>query len=173
LMRSKFEAEDIATATTQLDSIRTAIENKSITFEKAAEKYSHDEDTKFTGGLAVNSAQANMSGSAKMKSNKFFIDELAGDAEALETLKEGEISAPFQTTDNPGNLVCKIVKLNKRIPAHTADIKQDYIYLVDVAREIKMQQTFDKWLKAQKAKMYVRIEEPYNQFPIIKASWDK
>lgn len=173
LMRSKFSLEDIEKAKTQLDSIKTAIEAKTITFEKAAEKYSHDEDTRFTGGVAVNSDEANMTGNAKKKSTKFFVDDLKGDYEALATLKEGEVSAPFQTYDNSGNLVCKIVMLNNKTPEHIANVKQDFAYLVDVAKNIKMQLTFDKWLKVQKARMYVRIEEPYNQFPIIKESWVK
>lgn len=173
LMRSKFSLEDIEKAKVQLDSIRTAIEAKTITFAKAAEKYSHDEDTKFTGGVAVNSEEANATGNAKKKSIKFFVDDLKGDYEALSTLKEGEVSEPFQTYDNSGNLVCKIVTLNNRTPEHIANVKQDFAYLVDVAKSIKMQQAFEKWLITQKAKMYVRIEEPYNQFSIIKENWVK
>lgn len=173
LMRSKFEAEDIQNAMIQLDSLKKEIEGKSITFEKAAEKYSHDENTKATGGVAVNSIMANNTGSAKMKSTKFFIDDLRYDYQALAGLKEGEVSAPFQAYDDSENIVYKIVRLDKRIPEHTADIKQDYIELVDVAKKIRMDQAFSKWLKTQKAKMYVRIEEPYSQFSIIKENWDK
>lgn len=173
LLRSKFEAEDIQNAMMQLDSIKKVIEDKNITFEKAAEKYSHDENTKFTGGIAVNSIMANATGSAKMKSTKFFIDDLRYDYEALAKLKEGELSAPFQTYDDSENIVYKVVRLDKRIAEHTADIKQDYIELVDVAKKIRMDQAFSKWLKAQKSKMYVRIEAPYNQYSIIKEAWDK
>lgn len=173
LLRSKFADEDIKIAYNELDSIRTAIESKSITFASAAEKYSHDTDTKFTGGVAVNSEQANMTGNVKMKSTKFFVDELKGDYEALSKMKEGEISLPFQTYDNSGNIICKIVLLNKRIAEHTAEVKQDYTLLVDMAKDIKMKRAFEKWLIQQKAKMYVRIEAPYDQMDIIKANWSK
>lgn len=173
LLRPKFSIEDINNAMTQLDSIKKNIESGAITFAKAAEKHSQDEDTKFTGGIVVNSEQANNTGDVKMKSTKFFVNELRGDYEALSKLKEGEISEPYQTYDNSGNIVCKIVTLKKRTPEHIADIKQDYTMLVGYATNIKMENVFKKWLKEQKAKMYIRIEEPYNSMDIIKESWEK
>lgn len=173
LMRTKFSVEDIEKASTQLDSIKAIIESDEITFAKAAEKYSHDDDTKFTGGVAVNSEEANYTGSVAKKRTTFYVDQLRGDYTALANLKEGEISKPFQTYDNSGNLVCKIVMLKNRLPEHIADIKQDYTYLVDVAKTIRMQEVFEKWLKVQKEKMYVRVEEPFNQFDVIKQAWVK
>ena len=173
LLRSKFSAEDIAVAIAKLDSVQTEIVGEKIKFEEAALKFSEDEDTKSNGGLAINSDMAVRSGNVKMKSNKFFINDLKGDYQYLADLKEGEVSKPFVTYDNSGNKICKVVKLNNRIPEHISNVKEDYILLVDFALNIKQTKHFEKWLKKQKERMYVRIEEPYVKYATIEKSWGK
>lgn len=173
LMRTKFSLADLQVAINKLDSIRTEIVDKNITFAEAVSEFSEDKDTKLTGGVVVNNNQAMYTGQAKHKTTKFFVDELGADYRPLSTLEEGDISKPFQTYDDSGNLICKIVVLTNKIPQHTANLENDYSYLVDVATSIKTSEYYTKWLNKQKAKMYVRIEEPYSNYSIIKKEWDK
>lgn len=173
LLRNKFSYEDIAKSITRLDSIKKEINDGKLTFADAAKNFSDDTETKDTGGLAINSENANNYQSAGMKSNKFFIDELKGDYAALSSLKEGEVSEPFETYDNSGNKICKVVKLKHRTSEHIADIKNDYSLLVNYALNIKREKAFATWLKLQKEKMYVRIESPYDNYPLIVKEWSK
>ena len=48
-------------------------------------------------------------------------------------MKVGEISEPFRTTDENNNVVFRIVKLDNEIPAHTANLKDDYQILYNAA----------------------------------------
>ncbi len=173
LMRTKFTLEDLQKAHARLDSIRTAIVDKSITFEEAAGKYSEDEATNKTGGTVVNSQQANYYGAVELKSTKFFVNELQSDYSALSSLKVGEVSEPFQSYDESGNIVYKIVRLDGKIKEHIANMKDDYSQLRELALSKKTDAVFQKWLKKQKERMYVRIEKPYSEYKIIKEAWDK
>lgn len=173
LMRTKFSLSDLQVAMTKLDSIRTEILDENISFFEAVSQFSDDKDTKLTGGVVVNDIQAMYTGQVRLKTTKFFVDQLGADYQPLSGLKEGEISKPFQTYDDSGNLICKILVLTKKTPQHTADLKNDYSYLVDVATDIKTNEYFAKWLQKQKAKMYVRVEEPYSNYSLIKKEWDK
>ena len=47
-------------------------------------------------------------------------------ATVISGMKQGEISDPFQTMDMAGNVVFKIIKIKKIIPAHKANLQQDY-----------------------------------------------
>ncbi len=173
LLRTQFSLIDQEKASLRLDSIRTEIDDKNITFEEAASKFSEDENTKITGGKMVNSIQSDQYGAAQLKSSQFFVNELGGDYRALSGLKEGEISAPFISHDETGNVVVKMVRLDKRSKEHIADLKRDYNHLKDMALSKKTDTTFQKWLQKQKERIYVRIEKPYRDYAIIKEAWDK
>ncbi len=173
LMRTKFSLEDLEKAHNRLDSIRTAINDETITFAEAAGKYSDDEETKITGGKMVNSAQSNYYGVAELKSTLFFANDLEADYSALSNLEVGEVSEPYQTYDASGNIVYKIVRLDRLVKEHTADFENDYNFLRELALAKKTDAEFQKWLKKQKARMYVRIEEPYSNYDIIDEAWSK
>ncbi len=173
LMRTKFNLEDIQKGTAKLDSIRTEVIDGKLTFAEAATKYSDDENTSKIGGTMVNSKEANYYGSVELKSTFFFVNDLAGDYEALSTLKVGEISAPFRTYDESGNLVLKIVRLDNKVAEHKADFKQDYSFLREMALSRKVEAEFNRWMERQKARMYVRIEAPYRDYEIIHKLWSK
>jgi peptidyl-prolyl cis-trans isomerase SurA len=66
-------------------------------------------------------------GEQQSGSQRFDKDQLkASDYNMLKNLKEGEISAAFESRDNEGregNVVYKIIKLEKIIPSHNANLK--------------------------------------------------
>ena len=149
LLKPKYTAEDQEKAFHRLDSIRTEIGNKAMTFELAARFYSEDPATKTNGGQMVDPG----TGSAY-----FEIDQIKPqDYAAVKDLKEGEISAPIASLDNEGrdgNLVYKIVRLDKVIPAHTATFEKDYTELLD-------QVTAGRRMEAIKAFVEKKIKETY------------
>ena len=62
-------------------------------------------------------------------------------------LKVGEISEPFRTTDENNNVVFRIVKLDNEIPAHRANLKDDYQNLYNAALMNERTKAYDKWIK--------------------------
>ena len=61
-------------------------------------------------------------------------------------LKIGEISEPFQTTDEIGNVVFRVVRLDDEIPAHRANLKDDYQFFYNAAMMSERQSSYQKWI---------------------------
>ena len=67
-------------------------------------------------------------------------EELQNDYPALSQLKVGEISPSFQSYDGYGNVLNKIVKLIAIIPAHTANLSEDYTEIESLALQAKREE---------------------------------
>ncbi len=161
LMRTELDADQMQGAMTKLDSIANEIRDGKITFEEAAAKYSDDKKTKFTGGEVLNQQTVMMMG-AKGQSPMFYEDELQYDAQAVLSLKVGEISNSYVSYDPlTGTQIVKIVKLNADHPAHKAQIDKDYTYFEDKAKSNVMDSIFDKWIIDKISKTFIVIHEPY------------
>ena len=68
-------------------------------------------------------------------------------------MKEGDISAAFESRDNEGregNVIYKIIRLDKIIPAHTADLKEDYSLIQNMATNKQMLQAIEDFIKENK-----------------------
>lgn len=116
--------QKIATKT-KLDSISQLIQSDSITFKQAALYYSQDEQSRLNDGLMVNPMKA---------STRFMLDELPRyEYNVVKDLKPGEISDPFESVDENGKVVFKIVKINNLVKAHKANLNEDYELLEQMA----------------------------------------
>jgi peptidyl-prolyl cis-trans isomerase SurA len=62
-------------------------------------------------------------------------------------MKVGEISDPFMTTDEDNNVVFRVVKLDSELPAHTANLKDDYQELYNAALMTERNKVYEKWIK--------------------------
>ena len=119
LMKPQYTAEDREKAFSRLDSLRTKILEDDIPFELAARFYSEDSASRTNGGQMADPATG---------SSYYEIDQLKpADYAAIKDLKPGEISEPVESLDNEGyeqgrsgNLVYKIIRVDKILPAHTA-----------------------------------------------------
>lgn len=129
LIRPEYTQDDQDKAFKTLDSLRTEINAQAVSFELAARFYSEDPATRTNGGQM---ADPN-TGSAY-----FEVDQIKPqDYAAIQDLKEGEISAPIASLDNEGrdgNLVYKIIRLDKVLPSHTATFEHDF---TDIAAQVK------------------------------------
>ena len=72
-------------------------------------------------------------------------------------LKEGEISFPKRLEYSPGTYGYHIVYLEKRIPQHPPNLKDDYNQLKQLASEYKKQKKYEAWIKDLKSKIYWEI----------------
>ena len=166
LLKPQYTQEDQDKAFTRLDSLRTEINNGAITFEMAARFYSEDNATKTNGGQM---ADPN-TGSAY-----FEIDQLKPqDYAAIKGLKEGEVSEPIASLDNEGrsgNLVYKIVKVDKIIPSHVATFENDFTQLADQVREQKQEQAISDFIDKKMNTTHVYIDSMYKDCEFRHAGW--
>ena len=153
LMKPEYTDEDRETAFKTLDSLKTELQNGAVSFDLAARFYSQDPATRTNGGQMSDPN----TGSAY-----FEIDQLKPeDYNAIKDLKEGEISAPFESRANEGrsgNTVYKIVKVDKIIPAHTASFEEDYNLLMEQAKNELAMKAIDDFIDGKLATTYIVID---------------
>lgn len=141
-----------------LDSIAELIRTGEYTFEKAAIKFSEDKKYKQSGGLLVNPMDA---------SNEFELDQLpSADYTAVKDLKVGEISDPFEGRDENGNIVFKIIKLKSEIPAHRANLEEDFDRIKQIAKQTKQQEIISRWLDKKQKNTYIHVDPSFDECDI-------
>ena len=166
LMRPQYTAEDQETAFATLDSIRTEILNDAITFGLAAQFYSQDLPTRTNGGQMAD---------PNTGSSYFEIDQLKPqDYVAIQNLKEGEISQPIASLDNEGrdgNLVYKIIRVDKILPAHTATYENDFGPLAEELRMIKQGEEIDKFIDQKISTSHIVIDPMFKDCAFERSAW--
>ena len=166
LLRPQYTAEDQETAFATLDSIRTEILNDAITFSLAAQFYSQDAPTRTNGGQMAD---------PNTGSSYFEIDQLKPqDYVAIQDLKEGEISQPIASLDNEGrdgNLVYKIIRVDKILPAHTATYENDFGPLAEELRMIKQGEEIDKFVDQKISTSHIVIDPMFKDCVFERSAW--
>ena len=183
LMRPSFTAEELSEPLHELDSLADMIRKDSITFEQAAIQHSEDPLTKMNGGLVTNHDILERADAMDVNytQTKFLKEDFANDSFhkpyadflALSRLKEGEISKAYQTQDVMGNQLSKVVKLIEVIPAHKANIEEDYLRLEQMALMQKQERVFKAWLDKRIAGMYVYIAPEFRDGAFENKNWVK
>lgn len=142
LIKIKNDSESDLKAIETLTEIRDSIIRKIKPFEYFAAKYSDDKETsKFGGNLGT-----------------FEVSQL--DKALLEQvykMKEGEIGFPKRLEINGGNYGFHIVKLNKRIPEHIANIQQDYDEIKKLAQFQKRERLYQNFVNELKENIFWQI----------------
>ena len=171
LLKPQYTAEDQEKAFHRLDSLRTKIQEKEIDFELAARFYSEDPASRTNGGQMADPATG---------SSYFEIDQLKpADYAAIKDLQPGDISEPVSSTDNEGyeqgrtgNLVYKIIRVDKIIPAHTATFENDYTQILERVQYNKQQEAIDKFLSEKIKDTYIVIDPMFAQCDFSREIWN-
>lgn len=183
LMRPSYTANELSEPLRELDSLADMIRKDSITFEQAARIHSDDGLTKMNGGLVTNHDILERADAMDVNytQTKFLKEDFANDSFhkpyvdflALSRLKVGEVSNAYQAQDVMGNQLSKIVKLLEVIPAHKANIDEDYIRLEQMALSQKQERVFKEWLDKRIAGMYIYISEEFRDGEFENKNWLK
>ncbi len=137
----------------QLDTIRKRILDKELTFEEAAKEFSDDKETKKNGGKIIDPNTGNTLLELTMLDPKMH--------QIVQGMKEGEISEVITETDRTGNEYYKIIKVNKRIPAHKMDFVKDYPKIKEMALEEKKKKVLIKWMDEKIKNNYIKINPDF------------
>ena len=166
LLKPEYTSEDREKAFGVLDSLKTELANEAITFELAARFYSEDLPTRTNGGQMAD---------PNTGSSYFEIDQLKPqDYAAIKNLKEGEISEPVESLDNEGrdgNLVYKIIKVDKIIPAHPATFNNDYTLLLQQAKQELQMKAIDDFINSKIESTYIVIDPLFGDCDFERSGW--
>jgi peptidyl-prolyl cis-trans isomerase SurA len=167
LIKPKYTSDDRTKGFAKLDSIVRLVKADSISFEYAATFFSDDEKSRMGKGLLVNNDF--QTGDI---SPYFYKDRLnPNDFKAIEHLGVGEISEPFESVDLGGNVVYKVVMLKAFIPAHKANIKDDYSQIKRVYEAKKRQEMLQQWVEKKIKTEYIRMDADYKNCDYVAVTW--
>ncbi|MEN6589583.1 MAG: peptidylprolyl isomerase [Proteiniphilum sp.] len=170
LLKPKVPQESLDTALVRLDSIRSGIMSKKISFDEAATFLSADKDTRNNKGIMVN----NVRGSVNAGTPRFALNELNQDiAKIAGEMKEGEISQPFIMLNEKGRQVAAMIKITARNEGHKANINNDYQIIRQMAESARQQKMVDEWLQEKIGKTYVRIDPDWQGCEFKYKGWQK
>ncbi|MBQ0024747.1 MAG: peptidylprolyl isomerase [Bacteroidales bacterium] len=168
LIKPHYTTKDRENAFRKLDSIRTQIVADSISFFNAAFRYSEDTHTAASGGLLCDPYTG---------SSYFEKDQLKpSDYAMLKNMEEGDISEPFESLDNEGrngNTIYKIICLDKIIPSHTANYKEDFSVLCDEVNKINAEKAIDEFIAKKQKTTYIVIDPMFRGCAFKRDGWIK
>ena len=151
LLTPKIDPPQLLEAKKIIDTIRTRIINKEITFEKAALAFSTEKETKFNGGVLINPETGD---------NKFELTKLDPVLyNQIRNLKDGEISYPILDEDRSGLKKYKILLISNRFDEHKADYILDYSKIKDLALKEKQIKIIQTWMEEKIEETYININK--------------
>jgi len=152
LMSPKVKAEDLDLARTRLDGIVNMI-GDTVSFAQAAYRYSTDEDSKNQGGKVINQSSGGTRHDVAALSSELNL--------VFMSMKSGDKSDPILVTADDGKQAYVIYNLDSRLPAHRANMKDDYEIFKQVAEARAKQMETDKWVKKRIASTYIQTDDKY------------
>jgi len=167
LIRPKVKPEQEIQALSKLDSLANQIRNGSIPFKDAAVQYSTHKDSKTNGGKLVSTDPSD-------RVTWFSLEELNREMYVkVRDMNVGEISDPFRTTDENNNVVFRIVRLDKILPAHTANLQDDYQELATASLMNERSKVYSKWIEEKIETTYLKISEEIRSCSFLEDGWLK
>ena len=167
LLKPEYTSEDRDKGFKLLDSLRTQINQGSVTFQLAARFYSEDPATRTNGGQMADQYTG---------SSYFEIDQLKPqDYNAVKNLEVGDVTEPFESLDNEGrngNTDYKILKVDKIIPAHTATFNHDYSLLLEHAKEQKAMEAIDNFVDSKIKITHIIIDPLFKDCVFKRDGWE-
>jgi len=152
LLTPKVSPLDLAKAKHELDSIKTLINNDSITFEMAVTKFS-DAENKNNNGIIIN---------PYTMSTTFEAEQLDPQVSfVIEKMKVGELSNPVPMTTEDKKDAYRILKLVEKTQPHKANLTDDYTRIRQWALQDKQMKTMDEWIDEKAVDTYIRIIDEY------------
>ncbi len=168
LLKPQVSQEAIDKTIGRLDSVASDIREKKFSFEVAVEALSDDKDTRNNKGLMANTAQADN------RTSKFQMKDLPTEvARVVDTMKVGQVSAPFTMVNTKGKTTCALVKLVSRVEGHRATITEDFQVMKDVVLAKEREKTLHDWVVDKIKKTYVRMNDRYKNCDFEYQGWVK
>jgi len=142
----------------KLDTVRAKLIAGTMDFGAAVNRYSDDENSKFTAGM--------MQG---QNGTFLTIDQMDKEiVPVLKNLKTGGFSQPAEYTDPSGKKGVRIVYLKTQTAPHRENMKDDYSKISMHALERKKEDALEKWFSNRLSSYYIMIEPEYRDCETMK-----
>ncbi|MES2628739.1 MAG: peptidylprolyl isomerase [Bacteroidota bacterium] len=153
LLKPKVRTEDLSAARTKLDSLVNVMRKDTLSFEKAAVKFSMDDDTKNNGGILVN---------PQTGSPRFDMREIDPQISfTIDKLEVGEMSSPVLVTTTTGTQGYRILKLVERTQPHRANLREDYQTIQEAASGEVRSAALKEWVNRRIQTTYIKVEDRF------------
>ncbi len=164
LMSPKVSDEDFNRCKAQIDSVYNELKAKKISFNAAAARFSTDEETKNQAGKIMN---------MQTGGTRHDVATLTAELNlTLSKLKEGELSEPQLAKQPNGKDAYVIYQLDARLPAHRANMEQDYELFQAKTESIERQNATDMWVGKALKKNYSFMDEQFKDCT-FQFNWNK
>lgn len=148
-----------------IDSIYADVVAKKIDFATAASLLSDNNDTKYNGGMMLNTENV-QSRSTYIPSDKLEPQVFL----TIDTMKVGSFSKPEMFTSQNGKSGYRFLYLKSKSDPHRANMEQDFPKIKEAAFEDKISRTVSEWFEKKRKESYIRIDEEYLSCPGL-GSW--
>lgn len=155
LIKPVIRPQDLEETELALDSIRAKVLREELVFEKAAEEFSDDENTKFNDGIMINPRTGDTHFELNHIDRAMYFK--------VEALEVGDISTVIYLETERGEQQFSIVKLIDRIEPHVADFSKDYQKIKQMALAKKKERISEEWVQKHIKKAYIRISGEYRK----------
>lgn len=171
LLTPKVSEKDLRDASMRLDSIRKEIVAGKFSFDESVRYYSQDKDSRNNKGLMINSNED----SERYGTIRFEMQDLPREiAERIDRMQVGDISEPFIMKHPKKNQETAVmVRLNARIPGHTASLSEDYNMLRRMYENHRKQQIIKDWVENKIKDTYVHISDGWKNCEFQYEGWEK
>lgn len=163
LMTTKVPVEALEKAQHDLDSAALLIRNGDMTFEEACVQFSDDESR--TNGGFISSPMGgyrislqdiqeleNYPGFGEFKNLAFVIGKLG----------VGAVSDPLPMITNDNKDAFRLVMVKNKVPAHKANLNDDYALIQSWALNKKNQDVISAWIRSKAKKAFVKIDKDFS-----------
>ncbi|TVR34159.1 MAG: hypothetical protein EA390_03235 [Balneolaceae bacterium] len=155
LIRIDEEQIDEQFAIDKLNALRDSVLHHDKRFSDLARKYSEDDETRAFGGRIMN---------MQTGERLMMIDQLEPALYRIVLLldEEGEISEPrsFNPPRSSATRAFRIVRLDRLIPEHVANLEDDYDRIRDTALQQKQMRKLSKWMEDLRDEFYIEFKIP-------------
>lgn len=163
LMKPKISSVSLLEAKNQLEKVESLINDGVLNFEDASKDHS-DDVSKNNGGLLIN---------PQTGSSLFTIDQLSPSIRyVVEKMNEGDMSSISQYTMSDGMKAYRIIKINRKIDEHKANLVDDFSQINDVALNTKKQNKISEWIEQKISNTYIRLTDDIANCETLK-KWKK
>ena len=150
MLKTKVSSTELYNAKLKIEKVEKEISTGDITFDDAIVKYSNH-DSKNNKGLLLN---------PNTMSSMYTIDDMPLSLKyTVDNLQIGEVSSPILIKLSDENQAYRILKLNKRIDEHKANLIDDFSIIKDLLINARKQEKLIQWIQKAIDKSYIKIND--------------
>lgn len=140
------------TVINQLDTIRSRLISKSVSFSEAVDHYSEDISSKLTAG-SITSADGDPIVTIEQIDKSIVV--------VLDQLNVGEYSKPIPFTDDKRRSGARIIYLKRKTPPHIENLKDDYSNIAQRLIAKKQNEVLTQWFQSYMSQHNITISKEY------------